>query len=368
MMKKNETKSTSENVKIRKEIEKRKIEYQKREEENRELVVSTIGSVVGVSQNRITVKQQGKIVYNNPIGALSHITIRGKGISVSSDLIEYCLSNKISIDFFSFNGGHIGSILSTKYIENTLWIAQANCGRDKRNFLAKTIIKAKLKNQINLVKYFHKYHKTKNSWLISYFDKLDEFFQSFKYFEKNCGLDDDDYVVKLVSYEAQGASKYWSYVKELLSDDNTQFEKRENKGAVDIVNSMLNYGYAILYSRVWQALLKAKLNPYDSIIHVRQSGKPTFVYDVVEIFRAQVVDRVVISLVQKKSSLAMEDGFLDDYTKNLLAKNVLDRINRYENYRGERITMEDIIYRQAKEIAKYVSEDNYCFKPYISKW
>ena len=34
-------------------------------------------------------------------------------------------------------------------------------------------------------------------------------------------------------------------------------------------------------------------NPYDSVIHARQSGKPTFVYDVVELFRAQAVDRVV---------------------------------------------------------------------------
>lgn len=41
---------------------------------------------------------------------------------------------------------------------------------------------------------------------------------------------------------------------------------------------MLNYGYTILYSRVSQALLAAQLNPYDSVIHVRQSGKPTLSY------------------------------------------------------------------------------------------
>lgn len=73
---------------------------------------------------------------------------------------------------------------------------------------------------------------------------------------------------------------------------------------------MLNYGYAILYSRVWQALLNAQLNPYDSIIHVRQRGKPTFVYDVVEIFRAQAVDRVVFSLIQKKEPVEVKDGML----------------------------------------------------------
>ena len=42
---------------------------------------------------------------------------------------------------------------------------------------------------------------------------------------------------------------------------------------------MLNYGYAILYTRVWQALLAARLNPFESIIHARQEGKPTLAFD-----------------------------------------------------------------------------------------
>ena len=100
--------------------------------------------------------------------------------------------------------------------------------------------------------------------------------------------------------------------------------------ATDLVNSMLNYGYAILYARVWQALLRAQLNPYDSLIHVRQSGKPTFVYDVVELFRAQAVDRVVFSLIQKKEPVDTTDGLLSKETKKLLAKNVTERLEKRE--------------------------------------
>lgn len=355
----------SQNKKI---VEKRKKEYQKREGENKELVVSTYGSSIGIVQNSITVKQQGKIVYQKPVGALSHITVQGKGISLSSNIIEYCLSNKISIDFFNAMGAHTGSILSTKYIENTLWCKQSNCGQSKRHSLAQSIIRAKLKNQLNLVKYFHKYHKNTNSRLTSHFEQLKEFNESFSRFAKSNLIDKEDFLVKLVSYESQGAVKYWSYIRELLSDDQKEFERREHRGAKDLVNCMLNYGYAILYSRVWQALLKAKLNPFDSIIHVRQTGKPTFVYDVVEIFRAQVVDRIVISLVQKGHALFVKEGLLDDDTKRLLAKSILDRINRYEDYRGEEITMEEIIGRQAKEIAMFINEENIPYKPYVSKW
>lgn len=349
-------------------IAKRKREYHKREGDSRELVVNTFGCFVGLTQKGVTVKQSGKIIYQKPLGALSHITIIGKGITMSTNLIEHCLANKISIDFFGSAGAHIGSILSTKYIEGTFWNEQANCGDKKRFNIAQIIIAAKLKNQFNLVKYFHKYHKHNEQKLHTQYGLISDFNKSFNNYIKDLDLKDSSCVTSLVAHEAQGAMKYWGYIRELLADDKVGFEKRERKGARDIVNCMLNYGYAILYSRVWKALLRAKLNPFDSIIHVRQAGKPTFVYDVVEIFRSQVVDRVVVSIVQKKGNLAVENGKLSDDTKKQLSKNILERLNRYENYRGEEVTMDHIINLQAKEIASYITNEKRNYKPYIAKW
>lgn len=348
-------------------IEQRKKEYRKREGEGSELLVNTYGCFIGLSGKGITVKQQGRVIYQKPIGALSHITISSKGVSLSSNLIDYCLANKVSIDFFNSSGIHTGSILSNKYIENTLWNKQAQCGMEKRMRLATLIIGAKLNNQLNLIKYFHKYHKHSYVGLKEKYDELSVFYTQFKLFSKSKSITEEKYITSLVGYEAQGAVKYWDYIRELLSDDQVGFIKRERKGATDLVNSMLNYGYAILYTRVWQALLGAKLNPFDSIIHVRQPGKPTFVYDVIELFRSQVVDRVVISLVQRKVPLKIEKGLLEENTKKVLIKSVLERLNRYEKYRGEEISMEQIIRRQAKEIAEWIDKSS-SYKPYIAKW
>lgn len=359
-----EQKSKEQNKRI---IEQRKKEYRKREGEGRELLVSTYGCFIGLSGKGITVKQQGKVIFQKPIGALSHITVASKGVTLSSNLIDYCLANKISIDFFNSMGIHTGSILSNKYIESTYWNKQAQCGIEKRMILASAIIGAKLKNQLNLVKYFHKYHKHCYDTLAEKYEELINYYQQFKLFMQNKSMVDEKYMLLLVGYESQGAVKYWSYLRELLSDDVSDFVKRERKGAKDLVNSMLNYGYAILYTRVWQALLGAKLNPFDSIIHVRQPGKPTFVYDVVEMFRSQVVDRVVVSLIQKGTTLKMEKGLLDEKTKKLLAKSILERLNRYEKYRNEELSLEQIIREQASEIAEWIATDKK-YKPYIAKW
>ena len=164
------------------------------------------------------------------------------------------------------------------------------------------------------------------------------------------------------------AVAYWDYIRLLLHDDDVGFHKRERQGATDLVNSMLNYGYAILYARVWQAVLAQKLNPSVSVIHAPQPGKPTFVYDIVELFRAQAVDRVFFSLIQRGEPLKMNKNLMSEPTKKLLTQNILERLNRYEKYRGEEIQFNEIIRRQVREIAAFISGESKIYKPYIAKW
>ena len=178
---------------------------------------------------------------------------------------------------------------------------------------------------------------------------------------------DGNFLKNLMGFESQGAVKYWNSVRLLLADDGIAFEERIGHKAIDLVNCMLNYGYAILYSRACQALLYAQLNPYDSVIHVRQAGKPTFSFDFIELFRSQAVDRVIISMLQKGEEAEVKDGKLTDATKNNLIRNLTERMYKYELYRGESTMFENVIRKQAKEIADYFS-DGKPYKPYKAKW
>lgn len=348
-------------------IERKKREYQKKEGEGTDLVINSYGCFVGLTNRGISVRLKGKVIHKNPSRALEHITVVVKGVTISTNAIQYCMRNKIPIDFFDGTGKHYGSILSPSYMESTLWEKQVIMPIERRAYLATKIIYGKLKNQLNLVKYFHKYHKVLAGALAEKYAevcvRLEEIIDKVKHFKQR----DGNYVIPLSALESAGAVQYWGYIRLLISDDGVEFESRERKGATDLVNSLLNYGYALLYARVWQALLGVQLNPMLGVLHVRQSGKPAFVFDVIELFRTQAVDRVVISLIQKGEPLSMNNTLLSDKTRKLLVQNVLERINRYEKYRGEEIKFSRIIYRQAKEIAAYVNEEAY-YKPYIAKW
>lgn len=72
-----------------------------------------------------------------------------------------------------------------------------------------------------------------------------------------------------------------------------------------------------------------------------------------EMFRSQVVDRVVISLVQKREPLELMDGLLTDNTKRLLTANIAERLQKREKYRGEEMTMERIIDTETDQVVIY---------------
>ena len=103
---------------------------------------------------------------------------------------------------------------------------------------------------------------------------------------------------RLFTTEAQISGLYWECMK-LCAPSELGFEKRVRYQAADVVNNMLNYGYGILYQRVWQAVLRAGLNPHISFLHAFQPNKPTLVYDLVEEYRQPFVDRAVFNILTK---------------------------------------------------------------------
>ena len=351
----------------RKLIVKRKREYRKKENEATELIIDSYGTYIGVSNKGITLKIYGKQQEMPPTRNLSHITVLCNGVSISSNAIGYCMQQHIPVDFFNSSGHHVASILSSSFMHTSLWQQQAMMTYSQRMSLAKRIIYGKVKNQLNLIKYYHKYHKASSGVLRNKYEevvtKLNVISKEVNTYHKI----GETYRADIMQWEANAALLYWGYMRELISDDDVGFKFRDSKGATDLVNCLLNFGYAILYARVWQSLLHYKLNPMDSILHVGQPGKPTFVYDVIELFRAQAVDRVVISLVQKREWLVIAKGLLTEPTKKLLVQNVLERLNRYEIYRGREVRFCDIINLQVKAIADYISTGT-TFKPYIAKW
>lgn len=348
-------------------IQKKKREYHKKENEMSELIVDSYGTFLGYGKNGLNIKMFGQKKHSPATANLKHITILSSGVTLSSSLIAHCCKNDIPIDFFSVSGGHYGSLLSNSYFRTSLWAKQMYMSDKNVIYLAEKIIIGKIKNQINLIKYFNKYHGESSGIISSKCDETVISMQELLKKLRDLNVCKDDYRQKFMGVESAAAILYWDYIRVLLADDNINFVSRERQGATDLFNSLLNYGYGILYARIWQFVLKYQMNPTLGILHLPQGSKPILVYDIIELFRSQCVDRVVISLVQKGEPLEVKDGMLSDVTRKLLVKNIAERFNRYEVYRGKELKFLDIIKLQIKAVCDYI-DGGKSFKPYVAKW
>lgn len=105
------------------------------------------------------------------------------------------------------------------------------------------------------------------------------------------------------------------------------FRGREHRGATDVVNMALNYGYGFLLNQVWLAVYRAGLEASIGLLHTSRRRTPGLVFDLMEPYRQPVVDRTVLSLVGKGARLTLNDkGQLSLRTRGLLQRAFVKRL------------------------------------------
>jgi CRISPR-associated endonuclease Cas1 len=320
------------------------------------LYVSQFGAYLGMSKNSITIKLKGKVIAKMPKKQCEQIIIAGKAISLSSNMVYLCVHEGIAIDFVDGRDMPFASLLSSKNAYAKMSLMQLELiEKDKALALAKLFIKGKSKNQLNYLKYLERYHT-----------ELDRTIEQVKKKSKE-NLSRATTTSQLMGYEGELSSLYWQGLVSILAD-KSDFSGRVNRGAKDLVNASLNYGYAILYARVQNALLKAGLALHISFLHSLQEGKPTLVYDLIEEFRAFVVDRAIISMINKNEPLKINaKGELSKASCHLIVQNVKERLGVYTKYKKASKKLENIIQEQAYLLARHVrGEERY--KPFIGKY
>ena len=335
----------------------------------KEISLSKYGQFLGKKSERLVVKEKGKVKREEPFFKVKRVIITSKGISLSTDAIEECMKHGIQIDFLNFKNEPYAK-LSSPFLQGTVKTrrAQLNAYDSKRGLeLAKYFVTGKVHNQINLLKYMSKYRKKRNPKLYNYMcEKIEDMENSLENIEKITGEDIDEVRQEIMTLEAHCAKKYWKTIKNILPDE-VDFPGRETRGATDLINSMLNYGYAILYSHIQGAIILAGLDPFAGFMHVDRSGRASLVLDFIEEFRQQVVDKTIFAMVNRGTKLEIDDNKLSKKTKNKLREKLKKKFNSYQKYEGKKEKIRVIIQRQARHIATFLRGER-DYTPFIGSW
>jgi CRISPR-associated protein Cas1 len=105
----------------------------------------------------------------------------------------------------------------------------------------------------------------------------------------------------LMGLEGAAATAYFqSYGKLFVGDVGRLFTGRHKRPPTDPINALLSYGYTLLTTQTVAAAQIVGFDPYVGYLHSTQYGKPALALDIVEMFRAPIVDSAVLTLLNNR--------------------------------------------------------------------
>lgn len=240
-------------------------------------------------------KKDGKKVNVSP-AEVDQIVIMTSGVTVTSKAIRLALDHGIDIVFLDSRGNPFGRLFHSEPIKTVeTRKAQYLAILKGEEEIPREIIKSKIKNQANHIKFW--------------FKKLGIEGNDYKLIE---GKDDD---------EATAARYYWHALGRIIP------MKGRDPESTDPFNVSFNYAYAILYSNIQRVLQLVGLDPYAGFIHKDRSGKPSLVYDFSEMFKPVLVDYPLVSLFINGFIPNVKDGILDAESRKKIAEAVINTMN-----------------------------------------
>jgi group II intron reverse transcriptase/maturase/CRISPR-associated endonuclease Cas1 len=211
-------------------------------------------------------------------------------------------------------------------------------------FLSKSIVVAKLANYRVLFK--HKYRPGSNVIL----KNLTEYITRAEHTTD---------MNELRGIEGWAARRVFEALNGLI--DDPAFHLRERRRIrPDRINSLLNFGYYLLFSRINATIRASGLNPYLGFLHAPEDDYESLVSDLVELFRARV-DRFILKLINLRI-IGTGDFSESDRGFYLTRQGVHKYISRYETEMrrrpsGSRIPLIEEIYLQVHQLKKWACED-----------
>ncbi len=260
------------------------------------LYVLTPDSYLNRENQNVILSAKRKELFRIPIQNIQSIfTFAYQGVSPS--LMQLCAESGVSISFFTPHGRFIARMQGPCSGNILLRNSQYKMINDatERGRLSSRFIYGKLFNtRVILRRFIRDYGSHRD---VSEIEKVSEDIKI--QCKKVLLLEDLD---SIRGIEGCAAASYFNVFPQLILNEEKFFTfiGRNRRPPTDPVNAMLSFGYALLANDCVSALEGVGLDPAAGMMHALRPGRNSLALDIMEELRGYMVDRLVISLVNKK--------------------------------------------------------------------
>ncbi|RDD61242.1 type I-C CRISPR-associated endonuclease Cas1c [Ferruginivarius sediminum] len=259
------------------------------------LFVTTPGTYLAKDGECVQVRVEGENKTRIPILALDGVVCFGQ-VSYSPYLLAHCAENGVTVTHLSENGRFLARIQGPTSGNVLLRRMQYRWADDpgQSAALARVFVLAKLHNARIVYQRGQREagEGERKTALAAGADRLAGLIGRV---ETAADLD------AVRGVEGEGAMTYWRDFQALVTrgGDGFVFDGRTRRPPLDRVNCLLSFLYTVLAHDIRSALETAGLDPYVGYLHRDRPGRASLALDMMEEFRPWLVDRLVLSLINR---------------------------------------------------------------------
>ena len=253
----------------------------------RTLYLQEQGCILAKNDQRFVIKKKNDVLAEIPAIKVDQIIVLGNS-SITTSAMKFALTKRIPIILLSKKGCYCGRIERGDSGNVELHQIQFNLLRDHDFCLrvSKKIVKAKIHNQRVLLQR----HSKKIGNINQILDLMRNLLKK---------VETSNNVDQLRGLEGIASTHYFNGFKCLLKS-SFGFKNRIKRPPVDPVNSLLSFGYTLLFQNVYAFITVHGLNPYIGYFHALRNRHPCLASDLIEEFRTPIIDSLVLYLVNSQ--------------------------------------------------------------------
>lgn len=252
------------------------------------LYVTEQGAYLRVRHQQFQVFHERELRCSVPANSITHVVLFG-ACNVSHGAVRLALQRRIPLLYLSNKGRYFGRLQTTGQAKIDYLVQQVAKSQDE-DFIrqqAINVIVGKLQNSRQLLMKLNRRRKPKPEVAVKSIKEMASLLKKVPTAET---------VEALMGYEGHGANLYFQAYGSLLKGP-FEFDKRTRRPPTDPVNSLLSLGYTLLSQNVHAMTEAAGLHTHFGNLHIPKPNRPSLVCDLVEEFRAMVVDALVAYLI-----------------------------------------------------------------------
>ncbi|WP_456443438.1 CRISPR-associated endonuclease Cas1 [Caldithrix abyssi] len=309
------------------------------------VIISEQGSRLTRQGRSLILLKDGQKKWMHPLSNVEKIFLLGR-IEFSSALTGVLLRENIDVIFLTVDGRYKGRLCGA--MSKNIFIRKKQYERlEDRAFklqFSKALVAGKCRNQARLI------NRAASDEDSEIQEKLQNLLRSLQAAQ-------DLYTVR--GLEGSFSALHFKEFRALLKY-RMGFEKRIKHPPPDPINILLSLGYTMLFNNVYAMVEGHGLDPYAGYFHEPDYGHPALVSDLMEEFRAVIVDRLTLNVVNrqqvKEEDFVTEDGvcrlskrglenFLEAYRKLIMKK---------QKFKDEQLNYLQIIHKQVLQFRQFL--------------